>query len=177
MDDARHVASTHTRVDGKRGVNGRTSHPTEPHTRIAVALVVASLLLLVGCSSIGGGSTSSGTAESTGAASQFCQRLANVNQALKQAATIGTNTTVGEVKAAQQKLTNALNKLEELPGSGDSALKDLQSANDQLAATIAGLPDSAQVGQVSSQLQAFQSRVAKAQTAVTRLTSTLHCAS
>jgi len=144
---------------------------------MALALVVASLLLLVGCGSTGGGSTSSGSGASTGASSQVCQRLANVDQSLKQAATIGTNTTVGEVKASQQKLTDALNKLEQLPGSRDTALKDLQTANDQFAATIAGLPDSAQVGQVSSQLQTFQSRVAKAQTAVTKLTSTLHCAS
>lgn len=177
MDDVRQVASTRASVGGKQGANKSASHPKKPHTRIAVALIVASLLLLVGCSSTGGGSTSSGTAASTASSSQFCQRLANVNQALKQASTIGTNTTVGEVKAVQQKLTNALNKLEQLPGSGDSALKDLQAANDQLAATIAGLPDSATVGQVSSQLQTFQSRVAKAQTAVTKLTSTLHCAS
>lgn len=176
MDVARQVAPRAS-VDGKQGASRSRSHPTGSHTRTAVALVVAALLLLVGCGSTGGGSTSGGSGATTGASSQICQRLANVNQSLKQVATIGTNTTVGEVKAAQQKLTNALNKLEQLPGSGDTALKDLQTANDQFAATIAGLPDSATIGQVSSQLQAFQVRVAKAQTAVTKLTSTLHCAS
>jgi hypothetical protein len=177
MDDVRQAPSARASVGSKQGANRSTSHPKEPHTRIAVALIVASLLLLVGCSSTGGGSTSSGTAASPGASSQLCQRLANVNQVLKQASAIGTNTTVGEVKAYQQKLTDAINKLLELPGGGDAALSNLQAANDQLTSAIKDLPDSAPIGQASEQLQTFQSRAAKAQTAVTKLASTLHCPS
>ena len=95
-----------------------------------------------------------------------------------QLADVGENTTVGEVKAAQAKLTGALNVLAALPlpsGSGSGTLSNLKSANDQLAAAIKDLPDSATVGQVGPQLQTFKGKVAQAQAAATKLATTLNC--
>ena len=139
------------------------------HSRLVVMLMaalLAALLLLAGCGT---------TTTTTGTASNLCQRLTTINQSLTQLSNVGEKTTVGEVKAAQQKLTTALNALSRLPGSGGTTLSDLQAANDQLAAAIKDQPDSATMGQLSVKLQDFQGKVTQAQTAATKLSSTLKC--
>ena len=139
------------------------------HSRLVVMLMAAPLavlLLLAGCGT---------TTTTTGTASNLCQRLTTINQSLTQLSNVGEKTTVGEVKAAQQKLTTALNALSRLPGSGGTTLSDLQAANDQLAAAIKDQPDSATMGQLSVKLQDFQGKVTQAQTAATKLSSTLKC--
>ena len=139
------------------------------HSRLVVMLMAAPLavlLLLAGCGT---------TTTTTGTASNLCQRLTTINESLTQLSNVGEKTTVGEVKAAQQKLTTALNALSRLPGSGGTTLSDLQAANDQLAAAIKDQPDSATMGQLSVKLQDFQGKVTQAQTAATKLSSTLKC--
>ncbi len=139
------------------------------HSRLVVMLMAAPLavlLLLAGCGT---------TTTTTGTASNLCQRLTTINQSLTQLSNVGEKTTVGEVKAAQQKLTTALNALSRLPGSGGTTLNDLQTANDQLTAAISGQPDSATMGQLSVKLQDFKGKVTQAQTAATKLSSTLKC--
>src|SRR5690348_4641680 len=81
------------------------------HSRLATILLAA-LLLLAGC-----GATSISTA---GVTNKICQGLASVEQPLNQLANVGDKTTVGEVKAMQQKLTTALNALGKVPGLNDS---------------------------------------------------------
>lgn len=153
-------------------MDGASNIDIRPHAWAALVLMMMmmALLLLVGCGSAG--ATSSGTSTS-----KLCQSVAAVNQALTQLSTAGDNTTVGEVKAIQQKLTPALDALANLPNGGGSTLSNLKSANDQLATAIKDLPDSATVGQVGPRFQDLRSKASQAQAAVTKLSSTLHCTS
>lgn len=150
--------------------------------RTPVALVLAlMLLLLVGCTlttappAATSTPASASTPTATSTASKACQFVLTINQALTALYGIGDNTTVGEVKTAQQKLTNALNSLTSLIGSENATLNDLKASNEQLAAQIQDLPDSATVGEVSTKLQDFKTNVAKAQGIATRLTALLKC--
>lgn len=153
------------------------------YARVAGVLVIA-LLLFAGCATATTTTTttptSTTTPSSTRVADKLCPYLTTINQALTQLATVGEQTTVGDVKAAQQKVTNALTGLSQIPlpsGNGSDALSALQSANDQLTAAIKDLPDTATIAQVSSGLQDFKSKVTQAQASATRLTSALKCGS
>ncbi|HEY1387710.1 MAG TPA: hypothetical protein VGF38_04120 [Ktedonobacterales bacterium] len=137
------------------------------HSRRAIILLAA-LLLLAGC-----GATSISPADVT---NKICQGLASVEQPLNQLASVGDQTTVGEVKAIQQKLTTALGVLGKIPGLSDSsALSSLQQANDELTATIKNQPDDATMGQVGPKFQEFKSKVAQAQSKVNSMKSTFKC--
>ena len=137
------------------------------HTRVAIILLAA-LLLLAGC---GGTSGASG-----GVTNRICQGLAAVEQPLNQLANVGDQTTVGEVKALQQKVTTALGVLGKIPGLSDSsALSQLQQANDQLTEAIKDQPDDATMGQVGPKLQDFKSKVAQAQSKLNSMKSTFKC--
>ncbi|HKS91000.1 MAG TPA: hypothetical protein VJQ83_03655 [Tepidiformaceae bacterium] len=176
MDDGRDTNTGHPRSGGKH--HGQAT-ACQPHVVAAVILLLAALTMLAGCSMAGttassSGTTTSGTTTAT-ATSKPCQRIATLDQTLTQLSTVGDNTTVGEVKAIQQKLTTALDAVDKLPGTDGSALSNLQSANDQLTEAIKDLPDSATVGQVGPRFQAFKGKVSEAQTAVAKLASTLHC--
>jgi phage-related protein len=137
------------------------------HSRLAIILLAA-LLLLAGC-----GATSISTA---GVTNKICQGLASVEQPLNQLANVGDKTTVGEVKAMQQKLTTALNALGKVPGLSDSsALSQLQQANEQLTQAIKDQPDDATMGQVGPKLQDFKSKVSQAQSKLNSMKSTFKC--
>ena len=162
-------------ASGDAGVKKRG---IRPHARLAhlaaIVLTAAMFVLLAGCA-IGGTTSPNAGASPTSVTERLCQRLVAVNQSLTQLSTVGSNTSVGEVKARQQQLSNALDALGKVPvGSGDT-LNQLQSANDQLAEEIKDLPDSATVGEVGPRLQDFQSKVSQAQAAATKLNSTLRC--
>ncbi|HEY7341582.1 MAG TPA: hypothetical protein VH591_11920 [Ktedonobacterales bacterium] len=136
-------------------------------SRIAIILLAA-LLLLAGCDAT--------SVSTSGVTNKVCQSLAAVEQPLNQLANVGDQTTVGEVKAMQQKVTTALGVLGKIPGlSGSSAFSDLQQANDQLAAAIKDQPDDATMGQVGPKLQDFKSKVSQAQSKVNSLKSTFKC--
>jgi phage-related protein len=137
------------------------------HSRVAIILLGA-LLLLAGC-----GESSISPANVT---NKICQGLASVEQPLNQLANVGDQTTVGEVKALQQKLTTALGVLGKIPGLSDSsALNSLQQANDELTAAIKDQPDDATMGQVGPKLQDFKSKVAQAQSKLNSMKSTFKC--
>ncbi len=142
----------------------------------ATFVLLTAFLLLAGCST--GAATTTGTASATGTrpgTTLLCQGVATINQLLTQLSTTGSNTTVGEVRTVQQKLTTALDTLDKLPGSSGPALSNLQSANDQLAAAIKDLPDSATVGEVGPKFQEFKGKVSDAQSAAAKVASTLNC--
>jgi hypothetical protein len=136
------------------------------HSRAALILLAA-LLLLAGCG------TTSGS--SGGVTNKICQGLAAVEQPLNQLANVGDKTTVGEVKAMQEKLTKALGVLDKIPALNGTALSKIQQANDQLTEAIKDQPDSATVGEVGPKFQAFKSEVAQAQSKVNSLQSTFKC--
>ena len=169
MDDGRDRTREHVRSVGEHH-----SSPAgiQPRVWVVVTLLLAALMVLAGCGTAG--TTSSDTSTAT-ATSKPCQRIATLDQTLTQLSTMGDNTTVGEVKAIQQKLTTALDAVDKLPGTDGSALSNLQAANDQLAEAIKDLPDSATVGQVGPRFQEFRGKVSQAQAAVAKLASTLHC--
>ena len=145
----------------------------QPHP--ALGFVVAALLLLTGCSATASASGSAAVASPTGPAGKICQPLGTVSQTLTQLASIGDDTTIGEVKAAQQKLANALKALAALPGSRGSAYDSIKSMSDQLAAAVKSQPDSATVGQAGPKLQGLKAKMAQVQAAATTLASSLNC--
>ncbi len=138
----------------------------------AILLGVLVLLGLVGC-----GSTSSPSSTLPGnAKATVCQGLATINQSLTSLSNIGENTTVGQVKPVQMKISTVLTGIDKLIPSGlGSTLSDLQSANNQLGAAIQSYPDTATLGQTSIRLQGFKDQIAKAQSAQTKLASGLKC--
>lgn len=141
---------------------------------LTLGLVVAALLLLTGCATASA-SRSTAIASPAGPASRICQPLGRVNQTITQLSGIGDNSTVGEVKAAQQKLASALKALAALPGSRGSAYDTIKSLSDQLAAAVKNQPDSATVGQAGPRLQEFKSKLTQAQAAAMKLASRLNC--
>jgi hypothetical protein len=147
------------------------------HTRLALALAAVALILLTGCSAPDSALNSTTAGTPTAPARKACQPLGTVNQTLTQLAGIGDNTTIGEVKAAQQKLDSALTALAALPGSRGSAYDTIKSASDQLAAAVNDMPDRATVGQAGPRLQDFKGKAAQAQAAATKLASLLNCKS
>lgn len=147
------------------------------HSRLA-CILIAVPLLLGGCgTTTATSSTSNGAVSTTRSGSSLCSHVTTINQALTQLSNIGDKTTVGEVKAIQQKLTTALGLLSKLPNGGGSALKNVETVNHQLAAAIRDKPDGATLGQTSAQLQSLKGKVAQAQGGVTKLASLLKCSS
>ena len=148
--------------------------------RISIASVL-SLLILAGCAESVTGSRSTGSTPSTPAASSdsgrpVCQGLATINTALTSLSNAGNSVTVGQLKSIQSSITVALNLVDKLvPADSSETLNQLKAANDQLGQTLAALPDSDTLGQHGPQLQQFKDQVAKAQTAVSQLTTRLNC--
>jgi hypothetical protein len=146
---------------------------------MGLALVLG-LAILAGCgettsSSIPTATSAPATVTSTAVASQRCQLLATVNQALTQVSQIGNSTTVAEVRTFQQKLANALTTLASLPGERGAIYDSLQSFNNQLAAAIQGQPDTATAAQVGPALQNLQGQVAQIQASLKQFASSLNC--
>jgi hypothetical protein len=146
---------------------------------MGLALVLG-LAILAGCgettsSSNPTATSAPATVTSTAVASQRCQLLATVNQALTQVSQIGNSTTVAEVRTFQQKLANALTTLASLPGERGAIYDSLQSFSNQLAAAIQGQPDTATVAQVGPALQNLQGQVAQIQASLKQFASSLNC--
>lgn len=159
------------------------------HSRVALLTVlIVALLAVAACTTTSPTATSptgaatapattspSGTATAS-AKTAACNGLATVNQALTSVAGLNANTTVGEVKAAQVKVTNALNAIDALiPSASGDLLNQVKSANEQVAAAIQPYPDSTPIGQTSAKVQDLKAAVANAQTKTTQLASTLQC--
>ena len=132
------------------------------------------LLVLTGCGSTAATSPS-GTA-TAGARTTVCETLANIDQNLAKLSGVGENTTIGEVKSIQTKISTALTGLDKvIPGDMGPRLSNLQAAVNQLGASIQDYPDNATIGQTSTKLQGFKDQVARAQAAEAKLASGLKC--
>ncbi len=153
--------------------------------RIGGSLVALMLLLgLASCGTAATTTTSSTPAPSatttTATTSRACQSLASIAVLLSQLSTVGDNTTVSEVKTIQQKIATSLNTLSSLvsrTGASGTTLEQLQTANDELGATLAGMSDTATIGESAPKLVEFKSKVLKAQAAQTLLATVLKCGS
>lgn len=119
----------------------------------SVALLLTALLLATGC-----GAANPPTVASTQA--QLCQDLTELDQALKAVPPITSSTTVGDVKAATQRIRTAWNDVKQSAGNvGQALVTELQSLetaeNDldrSVTSTLANLPDDTTLGEAAGQL-------------------------
>jgi hypothetical protein len=141
--------------------------------------IVIALVLLAGCAGAKTPSTAApATASPPMATTKICQPIQSVSQSVTQLSNIGDTTTVGQVRAAQQKLTVALGTLGAMPAAHGNAYDSLKSMNEQLTAAVNAVkdkPDSATVGQVGPQLQAVKAKAAAAEPATTQLATAFSC--
>jgi hypothetical protein len=140
-----------------------------------VALMLAALLMLAAC----GSSPSSATSPFGGSAkAAACSGLTTISQTLTSLLSVNANTTVGDVKAVQAKVTNALNAIESrVPNASGQLVNQIRSANDQLTAKLQGYPDSTPIGRTSATIQDIRARAASAQAKTTLLATALRCSS
>jgi hypothetical protein len=132
--------------------------------------------MLAACGQQANAPTSAISAAKSGA----CQSIASINQSLTSLQQTNQTTTVGDVKATQQKLATALNTVSsKLPVGGGFLVGQAQSANNQLTQSLQGQPDNATISQASPQAQAqiqdLKNKVASVQGKTSLLASTLKC--
>ena len=145
--------------------------------RLLAPLAMALLLLLAACGSAST-NTSAATASTptSGSSRPACQGIATINTALTSLSQAGNNITVGQLKTIQSGIGVALKVVDKLaPADASATLDQLKAANDQLAQTLAGLPENDTLGQHGPQLQQFKEQVAKAQAAASQLATKLNC--
>jgi hypothetical protein len=148
------------------------------HLRMSLlAVMTVALLAVAACSGTSTPATSPSGTSTVTAKSAACNGLATLNQALNSSSNFNASTTVGEVKAAQAKVSSALNAIDALiPAASGELLGQIKSANDQLAAAIQNYPDSTPIGQTSANIQDLKTAVGNAQSKTTQLASALKCA-
>lgn len=149
----------------------------QSHVSLLIVLLVA-VLTLAACGSATTAPPSPSGSPTVSAKSVACDGLATINKALASLSETKSSTTVGDVQAAQQKVTNALNAIaSKIPAASGPLLDQIKSANDQVAAKIAGYPPETPIGQTSVNIQNFKSAVATVQSKTTALASALQCPS
>jgi hypothetical protein len=105
-----------------------------------------------------------------------CSGVTKINQALASLATVNVNTTVGDVRAAQTKVTNAVSAIyTRVPTAEGGLLSQITAANIQLTAKLAGYPDSTPIGHTSDTVQDIKLKVSNAQNKTATLSSKLNC--
>jgi hypothetical protein len=151
------------------------------HIPLLIVLLVA-LLVVAGCgssttSSSSATPTSAATAISTGSAmASACNGVTTINQALTSLSNITINATVGDVKAAQAKVANAVTMIQALhPTDPQGLVSQVNAANNKLTEKIAGYPDQTPIGQTSDTVQDVKTRVADAQSKTAKLDTELKC--
>lgn len=143
-----------------------------------LVIMLVSLMMLAACGSPPASTTSPSGTTTAPAKTAVCNGLGRVNQALASLSNVSASSTVGDVKAAQQKVTTALSAIESrLPSGSGPLLDQLKSANDKLTAKLEGYPDSTPIGQTSVKVQDIKSSVASAQSKTTALISASKCPS
>jgi hypothetical protein len=116
-------------------------------------------------------STSTAVAQST-----LCNGVTNMNQALASLSSVNANTTVGDVRAAQVKVTNAVNAIHSrVPTADGTLLSQITTANAQLTAKLVGYTDSTPIGHTSETVQDVKTKVSDAQAKTTQLANNLNC--
>jgi len=146
--------------------------------RLLAPLAMALLLLLAGCGSAPTNTAAPAAASTptSGSSRPACHGIATINTALTSLSQAGNNITVGQLKTIQSGIGVALKVVDKLaPADASATLDQLKAANDQLAQTLAGLPENDTLGQHGPQLQQFKEQVAKAQAAASQLATKLNC--
>jgi hypothetical protein len=121
-------------------------------------------------------SSSTATSSTAGAQTAACNGVTNINQALVSLSGVSVDTTVGDVRAAQLKVINAVNDLHSrVPTADGTLLSQVTTANAQLTAKLAGYPDSTAIGHTSETVQDVKTRVSAAQAKTMQLAGKLNC--
>jgi len=155
------------------------------HNTWRLGPVLVCLLAVAAC---GGTSTpattatkvpASPTAMSTSTAvaqSALCDGVTNINQALASLSNVNADTTVGDVRAAQVTVTNAVNAIHsKVPTADGTLLSQITTANAQLTAKLVGYADSTPIGHTSETVQDVKTKVSDTQTKTTQLANELNC--
>jgi hypothetical protein len=125
--------------------------------------------------------TSKTTATSATSATSYtaaCNGVAQVNQSLTTLSDVNPNTTVGDVKTAQAKVTAQVAVIKPLiPAAETGVVSEISAANTQLSAQIAGYPNQTLISKTSVNVAGVKSTVATAQTKTNNLNSMLNCKS
>jgi hypothetical protein len=110
------------------------------------------------------------------AQSAACNGITNINQALASLSSVNASTTVGDVRAAQLKVINAVNAIHsQVPTADGTLLSQITTANAQLTAKLAGYTDSTPIGHTSDTVQDVKTKVSDAQAKTTQLADKLNC--
>ena len=105
-----------------------------------------------------------------------CSGLATVNKAFGSLLSANVDTTVGDVKAVQQKVTYSLNAIQsKVPSTELGLLDQVKAANDNLSAKIEGYPPTTPIGHTSTKVQDLKTNAASAQAKTTLLSTALKC--
>jgi hypothetical protein len=137
-----------------------------------LAIIVTALLLLAAC----GATPTTATTSGTSAKAKACAGLATINSTLTSLLSVNASTTVGDVRQAQTKITNALDTVDShVPGPPGDLSRQIRSANAQLTDKVEGYPDSTPIGQTSESVQDIKAKATNAQAKVSLLTTALKC--
>jgi len=110
------------------------------------------------------------------AQSAVCDGVTNINQALASLSNVNADTTVGDVRTAQVKVTNAVNAIHsKVPTADGALLSQITTANAELTAKLAGYTDSTPIGHTSETVQDVKTKVSNAQDKTTQLADKLNC--
>jgi hypothetical protein len=121
-------------------------------------------------------SSSTSTASTAVAQSALCNGVTTINQALVSLSGVSVDTTVGDVRAAQLKVVNAVNAIHSsVPTADGTLLSQITAANAQLTAKLAGYPDSTAIGHTSETVQDVKTKVSDAQGKTMQLAGKLNC--
>src|SRR5271166_3765588 len=159
------------------------------HNTWRLGLVLVCLLAVAAC---GGTSTTATTATATAtkapaspaamststavAQSALCTGVTNINQALVSLSSVNVNTTVGDVRAAQVKVINAVDAIHSrVPAADGTLVSQITTANAQLTAKLAGYTDSTPIGHTSDTVQDVKTKVSDTQAKTTQLANKLNC--
>ena len=147
-------------------------------SRVSLLIVLLIMMLMLAACGSSSATTQPPAGSSTSSAkATACNGLSTINQALTSLSGTQVNTTVGDVQAAQQKVTNAVNTIAKIPAASGPLLDQIKAANDQLTAKLAGYPPNTPIGQTSVKVQDVKTTAASAQSKTTAIASRLKCPS
>lgn len=147
------------------------------HGSLLIVLLIM-MLTLAACGSSSATTPPPSGSSTSSAKAAACNGLSTINQALTSLSGTQVDTTVGDVQAAQQKVTNAVNTIaSKIPATSGQLLDQIKAANDQLTAKLAGYPPNTPIGQTSVKVQDVKTTAASAQSKTTAIASRLKCPS
>lgn len=156
------------------------------HLSLLLVMLLASVLAVAGCGSTAannapptatsGMPATATTTTSASANSAACKGVTTINQALTSLSDKTATATVGDVKAAQAKVTNAVNTIQaQHPTDPQGFVSQVSAANDKLTEKLAAYPDQTLISQTTANVTDLKTRVSDAQGKTQKLAGELNC--